>query len=347
MEKKTLGSFLTALRKANGMTQKELADRLNVSDKAVSRWERDENYPDLVLIPVIADIFGVTSDELLRGERKTGDAPVSTEKSDRQIRHLVDNVTFRYIVGSLIAVVAAIGGLILQICVAINVGREPSERVVLAITTALMFGLWIAACMFVGLTYWSSCRKLSAAEDSEAAATGKKRIRKYFLGETVFLVALFVLLIGAVSDESGDFESSLLMFLVLLAVGALLVSPLPKRLWKHFTGYRLTTEKARRSFRRKAVVLSVLFVVLYVFVLYAGNVTGGAFFGPGKWFFNEESFCDYMSEVNRVDEGWAQLGCVRFFGEPKIYERWTTLQSENLSENEWISFDGFGTWSGD
>ena len=321
MEKKTLGSFLTALRKANGMTQKELADRLNVSDKAVSRWERDENCPDLTLIPVIADIFGVTSDELLRGERKTGDAPVSTEKSDRQIRHLVDNVTFRYIVGSLIAVVAAIGGLILQICVAINVGREPSERVVLAITTALMFGLWIAACMFVGLTYWSSCRKLSAAEDSEAAATGKKRIRKYFLGETVFLVALFVLLIGAVSDESGDFESSFLMFLVLLAVGALLVSPLPKRLWKHFTGYRLTTEKARRSFRRKAVVLSVLFVVLYVFVLYAGNVTDGAFFGPGKWFFSKESFCDYMSEVRTVDDE-AQLGCVRLFGEPKIYDRW-------------------------
>ena len=123
MEKKTLGSFLTALRKANGMTQKDLADRLNVSDKAVSRWERDENCPDLTLIPVIADIFGVTSDELLRGERKTGDAPVSTEKSDRQIRHLVDNVTFRYIVGSLIAVAAAIGGLILQICVANNVGK--------------------------------------------------------------------------------------------------------------------------------------------------------------------------------------------------------------------------------
>lgn len=327
MEKKTLGSFLTALRKANGMTQKDLADRLNVSDKAVSRWERDENCPDLTLIPVIADIFGVTSDELLRGERKTGDAPVSTEKSDRQIRYLVDNVTFRYIVGSLIAVVAAIGGLILQICVANNVGREPSERVVLAITTALMFGLWIAACMFVGLTYWSSCRKLSAAEDSEAAATGKKRIRKYFLGETVFLVAFFVLLIGAVSDESGDFESSLLMFLVLLAVGALLVSPLPKRLWKHFTGYRLTTEKARRSFRRKAVVFSVLFVVLYVFVLYAGNVTDGAFFGPGKWFFSKESFCDYMSEVRTVDDE-AQLGCVRLFGEPKIYDRWMMRRHE-------------------
>ena len=69
MEQKTIGSFIAVLRKANGLTQRELAEKLNVSDKAVSRWERDECAPDLTLIPVLAEIFGVTSDELLRGER--------------------------------------------------------------------------------------------------------------------------------------------------------------------------------------------------------------------------------------------------------------------------------------
>lgn len=69
MEKKTIGSFITALRKANGMTQKDLAEKLNVSDKTISRWERDDGTPDLSVIPVIAEIFGVTCDELLRGER--------------------------------------------------------------------------------------------------------------------------------------------------------------------------------------------------------------------------------------------------------------------------------------
>lgn len=47
------------------MTQKDLAERLNVSDKTVSRWERDDGAPDLSAIPVIAEIFGVTCDELL------------------------------------------------------------------------------------------------------------------------------------------------------------------------------------------------------------------------------------------------------------------------------------------
>lgn len=70
MEKKTIGGFIAALRKANGMTQRELAERLNVSDKTVSRWERDDGAPDLSVIPVIAEIFDVTCDELLRGKRK-------------------------------------------------------------------------------------------------------------------------------------------------------------------------------------------------------------------------------------------------------------------------------------
>ena len=85
MEKKTFGIFLAALRKANGLTQKELADQLNVSDKAISRWERDESLPDVSLLPVIADIFDVTVDELLRGERKCAVSESNREASEKEI----------------------------------------------------------------------------------------------------------------------------------------------------------------------------------------------------------------------------------------------------------------------
>ena len=96
MEKKTIGGFIAALRKANGMTQKELAERLNVSDKTVSRWERDEGSPDLSTIPVIAEIFDVTCDELLRGTRKspadrtetTVESETST-KGEKELKRLV------------------------------------------------------------------------------------------------------------------------------------------------------------------------------------------------------------------------------------------------------------------
>lgn len=84
MERKSMGSFIAALRKANGFTQKDLAEKLNVSDKSVSRWERDEGSPDLSLIPVIAEIFGVTSDELLRGERKPVEENISAKEDSIQ-----------------------------------------------------------------------------------------------------------------------------------------------------------------------------------------------------------------------------------------------------------------------
>lgn len=121
MEKKTIGGFIAALRKANGMTQKDLADKLNVSDKAVSRWERDECAPDLSLIPVIADIFGVTADELLRGERKpAADTAAPTDgqgdfsaKSRKQIKHLLNQSLMQYKIQSIIAVVIAVVGLII------------------------------------------------------------------------------------------------------------------------------------------------------------------------------------------------------------------------------------------
>ena len=66
---KTIGKFICELRKAKGMTLKVLAELLNVSDKTISRWERDETVPDLALLPVLAEIFDVSMDELILGEK--------------------------------------------------------------------------------------------------------------------------------------------------------------------------------------------------------------------------------------------------------------------------------------
>lgn len=77
MEKKTLGAFIAVLRKENGMTQKDLAERLHVSDKTVSRWERNDGTPDPTAILTLAEVFGVSCDELLRGERQPIAKPVA------------------------------------------------------------------------------------------------------------------------------------------------------------------------------------------------------------------------------------------------------------------------------
>ncbi len=63
--KKIIANNIAELRKAVPYTQAELAEKLNYSDKAVSKWERGESIPDVVVLKQIADLFGVTVDYLL------------------------------------------------------------------------------------------------------------------------------------------------------------------------------------------------------------------------------------------------------------------------------------------
>ena len=74
--KKTLGTMIAELRKQNGMTQLELAEKMGVTDKAVSKWERDLSCPDINSIPILAEILDVSVKELMQ-VKKEAEAPVS------------------------------------------------------------------------------------------------------------------------------------------------------------------------------------------------------------------------------------------------------------------------------
>lgn len=63
-----IGATIAELRKAKGWTQAELAEKLNVSDKAVSKWEQDGGYPSIEFFPLLAELFGVTIDYLMTGK---------------------------------------------------------------------------------------------------------------------------------------------------------------------------------------------------------------------------------------------------------------------------------------
>lgn len=64
--KKTLGMMITELRKEQGMTQLQLAEKMGVTDKAVSKWERDLSCPDINSLPNLAAIFDISIDELMQ-----------------------------------------------------------------------------------------------------------------------------------------------------------------------------------------------------------------------------------------------------------------------------------------
>ena len=70
MSNKSMGEIINLLRKEKGMTQNEKAKKMNVTDKAVSKWERNLSCPDVNSIPKLAEILGTTVEELLNAQSK-------------------------------------------------------------------------------------------------------------------------------------------------------------------------------------------------------------------------------------------------------------------------------------
>ena len=80
MDQKKIGAFLKALRAEKGLTQEQLAEKMLVSSRTVSRWETGSNLPDLSVLVEIADFYGVELRELLDGERR----PQTMEEPTKQ-----------------------------------------------------------------------------------------------------------------------------------------------------------------------------------------------------------------------------------------------------------------------
>ena len=87
--KKIIARNITDLRRASDMTQLELAERLNYTDKAVSKWERGESMPDISVLKAIADLFDVKVDYLLTIDHveKVTEVLLSEDAVDEAARH--------------------------------------------------------------------------------------------------------------------------------------------------------------------------------------------------------------------------------------------------------------------
>lgn len=79
---------ITQLRQAKGMTQIELAEKLNYSDKAVSKWERGESIPDVTVLAKVADMFGVTLDYLVHPHKSADSNAIKLSDTIRKRNHI-------------------------------------------------------------------------------------------------------------------------------------------------------------------------------------------------------------------------------------------------------------------
>ena len=116
----TIAKNITALRQSCKMTQIELAERLNYSDKAVSKWERGESIPDVIVLKSIADLFGVTLDYLLEAEHDAMESKptVVADNNGYQQRNRRVTTTLSVI---LVWFVAILSYVVMDLCIPVTV----------------------------------------------------------------------------------------------------------------------------------------------------------------------------------------------------------------------------------
>ncbi len=88
-----IGQLILKLRKEKGMTQKELADRMHLSDRTISKWERGQGYPDISLLPELSSLLCVNIEDILDGDLAANDfVGGNMKKSNYQVCPTCHNI---------------------------------------------------------------------------------------------------------------------------------------------------------------------------------------------------------------------------------------------------------------
>ena len=137
--KNIVAKNIVRLRQASGMTQAELAAKLNYSDKAVSKWERGESMPDVAVLSKIADLFQVSLDWLVRGEVMSAEPAVKEQSKLNHVLVTVMSVVLVWLVAALVFMVIHLitGGNVANILVFIY--AVPASLIVWLVFNSIWF----------------------------------------------------------------------------------------------------------------------------------------------------------------------------------------------------------------
>lgn len=201
------GEFLYALRKEKGWTQSELADKLGITNKAVSKWETGEAFPETSQLVPLSTVFDLTVDELLRGERNQNivrENPVIPDEP-KTLKPLTKSQA--------ISIAAAIGLILVGVMVLVTLAMNDLSY---GIYVPILLGC-VAIAVFV-LVRTGMLRSLGSVDLDEAAQLkGKKIATMLSLG--IGLTILSVIPIVALEAVGVKTSIYLPIFFALLIVG--------------------------------------------------------------------------------------------------------------------------------
>ncbi|MBQ8800323.1 MAG: helix-turn-helix transcriptional regulator [Lachnospiraceae bacterium] len=273
MTRNSMGQFMSALRKANGMTQQEVADRLGVSNKAVSRWERDECAPDITLIPAIAELYGVTCDELLRGERmmqtsvvqvqEPGDGAEegsiekgkSDKRAERQRKALITRALSSFKTKTLLSVTLSAVGLICMLGISYGFYRP-----VIGFAVLMLFEAAAVVLEVLAITKLKELKENELFEEAEEKdvtrvdeSLGKYSFAGFMTAFSVVAVSLPLMLVRSKYIESVLLLRHYLEFSVGIVLGLVVFGILIKDL---YVGWLTGRKREKVMWNRNCVIMN-------------------------------------------------------------------------------------------
>ncbi|MBQ2881047.1 MAG: helix-turn-helix domain-containing protein [Clostridia bacterium] len=281
MENYSFGMKLSELRKQNGMTQLDLADKLGVTDKAVSKWERDLAYPEVENLIKISELFGVSLDLLLKGEspsvetsdvfKREADA-VSKESSD-SLRKIIGTVLICF--GSLTFLVLLLWGGLLSALLF-------SSPFFLCGIVCLVFkkrlglfcswAVFLAVCLYLGYATGVSLGS-GLILRTIASITFEDRLTvSTIISWCIWLIYLSLVIWTAFSFRWEKFSGKKFLLMIVISAVAFVFLTLFSIIWSRiFTEYALLSSGARflnRTFISFIGILKHLSVVVLVTALF-------------------------------------------------------------------------------
>lgn len=155
-----IGRFIYEMRLRNGLTQRELADKLNITDRAVSKWERGLGVPDVSLLNELSLILGVSVSEILDGERNSTESGILSKRVSRLILTLVFLVVMTFFILCLYFVVnfelifVIFSGLFIGVLLFLTGCKNEKLRVKVSYYSLILYSLLLVISSFYTIFLW-------------------------------------------------------------------------------------------------------------------------------------------------------------------------------------------------
>lgn len=203
------GEFLYLLRKEKGLTQSELADKLGITNKAVSKWETGEAFPETAQLVPLSNIFSITVDELLKGEKNNTYilAEVKEEENINEVKLKPMNKAEAILIASAVALILV--GVLILIILSLN-------NISYGVYVPVLLGC-VAIAVFVFVVTGMKRTIRSADIDQENIKKGLKCVLLIATGVTIVILSVIpILTLSALNISEAIY---LPIFFAILIVG--------------------------------------------------------------------------------------------------------------------------------